>query len=93
MMDEATATPAIKARVAKNLTSLREAAGLDPATLDDRAELDEGRVVELERGDGLPDHNEMWKIAGALGVGVGEFFDGIRWTPPVDGGDGYEIDA
>jgi len=34
MMDEATATPAIKARVAKNLRRLRETAALDPTALE-----------------------------------------------------------
>lgn len=92
-MDEASATPAIAARVAKNLTRMREKAGLSQAALEDRADLDEGRLAALEQGEDLPDHNEIWKIAGAVGVDPGSIFDGIRWEPPAEGGDGYTVDG
>jgi transcriptional regulator with XRE-family HTH domain len=92
MMDEAEATPAITARVAKNLIRMRESAGFDRATLEDRAILDEGRVARLEAAEDLPDHNEIWKIAGALGVDPGKIYEGITWMPPVDGGPGFEVD-
>jgi transcriptional regulator with XRE-family HTH domain len=90
--DEEEVPPEAVAKLSANLVRLRQEAGLDQAALERRAELEEGAVSRLENGDELPDSNDLYRLGGSLGVDPGVFYEGIRWTPPADGGAGYEID-
>jgi transcriptional regulator with XRE-family HTH domain len=84
--------PEIAAKLGANLVRLRTEAGLDRAALEKRAELDEGAVSRLEEGQELPGAEDLVRLGGALGIDPGVFYEGVRWTPPGDGGAGYEID-
>jgi transcriptional regulator with XRE-family HTH domain len=84
--------PEIAEKFQKNLIRLREEAGLDRAELEERAGLDEGRVARFEDGEELPGTEDNFRLGGALGVDPGLLFAGFRWSPPADGGNGFELD-
>jgi transcriptional regulator with XRE-family HTH domain len=81
----------VAARVTSNLIRLREGAGFDQADLEARAGLEAGALVRLEEGREELTYEDQTRLAGALNVDVGEFFDGVSWTPPVTGGQGFEV--
>jgi transcriptional regulator with XRE-family HTH domain len=89
--DEEELPPEIAEQFQKNLIRLRQRAGFDPAALKQRAELDERTVSRLEVGTELPSTEDLMRLGGTLGVDPGVFFDGISWTPPADGGRGFEL--
>jgi transcriptional regulator with XRE-family HTH domain len=81
----------VAARVTSNLIRLRERAGFDQADLEARAGLEEGTVGRLEEGREELTYEDQMRLAGALRVGAGEFYDGVSWTPPITGGRGFEV--
>jgi transcriptional regulator with XRE-family HTH domain len=62
-----------------NLSRLREQAEVTQEELAFRASLHRTEIGLLERGGRLPRIDTLAKLAGALGVQPGEFFDGIKW--------------
>jgi transcriptional regulator with XRE-family HTH domain len=84
--------PEIAERFQRNLSQLREEAGLDRAALEQRAGLDKGKVGRFEDGEELPSTEDHFRLGGALGVDPGRLFDGVSWAPPADGGSGFRLD-
>jgi transcriptional regulator with XRE-family HTH domain len=68
---------------AANLVQLREAAGLSPEELASRARIDPTRMGGLEGGHGPVKLGTLIDLAGALGVTLDDFLDGIIWDPAV----------
>lgn len=67
----------------KRLGPLRIAAGLSVEELAAKASVSVGLVSQLERGIGNPSFNTMAKLAYALGVPIGTFFNGPARVDPV----------
>jgi len=65
----------------ENLTRLREQSGLSQEEVGIRADLHRTEISQLERGLRHARIDTVAKLAGALGVEPGEFFEGIEWTP------------
>lgn len=62
--------PEPQSGLGKAVRSLREEAGIDQATLAERAELPTSLIAELESGRSDPTWGDMRKVAGALGVSL-----------------------
>ncbi|HSS03841.1 MAG TPA: helix-turn-helix transcriptional regulator [Solirubrobacterales bacterium] len=71
-----------------NLVRLRRRAGLSQEQTAIRATLHRTEIGLLERGHRLARVDTVAKLAGALEVDPGDFFDGIEWLPgaPHPGG-------
>lgn len=65
----------------ENLTRLRERSGLTQEEAGIRADLHRTEISQLERGLRCPRADTIAKLVGTLGAEVGEFFEGIAWTP------------
>ncbi|MBS1892151.1 MAG: helix-turn-helix transcriptional regulator [Actinobacteria bacterium] len=68
-------------RFAANLRKLRAEADLTQEELSFRAEVHRSQISLMESGERLPRLDTLLKLAGALGVGVGELTAEIAWTP------------
>jgi transcriptional regulator with XRE-family HTH domain len=75
-----------------NLERLRTASGLSQENLSFRASLSRSHVGRLENGDGLPEIDTVYKLAGALGVEPRELLPAIYWRPGEPGKDGSVTD-
>src|ERR1700759_3448727 len=64
-----------------NLKRLRDASGLSQENLSIRASLTRSHVGKLEKSDGLPEIDTVYKLAGALGVEPRELLPAIYWQP------------
>lgn len=60
--------PEPQSGLGKAVRSLRREAGIDPATLAERAELPPSLIAEIESGRSDPAWGDMRKVASALGV-------------------------
>jgi transcriptional regulator with XRE-family HTH domain len=78
-------------RFAANVESLRQSRGLSLDALAKRAEIDDRDLTRILGGEVEARAETIYLLAGALGVDPGEFFSGIAWVPPADGGDGYVV--
>lgn len=65
----------------RNLARCRKAAGLSQEEASFRAGLHRTEVSQLERGLRLPRLDTLAKLAGAVEVDPGAFFEGIAWQP------------
>lgn len=65
----------------KNAARLRERSGLSQEEAGIRADLHRTEISQIERGGRCPKADTIAKLAGALGVDAGEFFEGITWEP------------
>lgn len=65
----------------KNLVRCRRAADLSQEETAVRASLHRTEISQIERGLRIPRVDTVAKLAGALEVQPGEFFDGIKWEP------------
>jgi transcriptional regulator with XRE-family HTH domain len=85
--------PAAPARVhlGRTVERLREEGGITPDTLAARASLDVDEVSEIERGERKVFVDDVYRLAGALGVEPAALFEGVRWIPPAEGGTGFVI--
>jgi transcriptional regulator with XRE-family HTH domain len=71
-------------RFAANIERLRRRDGLSVEELAARADVDARELEEILGADREAAYGTIAALAGALGVEVGELFEGIRWTPPGD---------
>ncbi len=67
----------------RRLGPLRLAVGLSIEELAAKADISTGLLSQLERGIGNPSFNTMAKLAYALGVPIGTFFNGVQPADPV----------
>lgn len=65
----------------RNLAYCRKRAKLSQEELSVRASLHRTAVGMLERGERMPRIDSLVKLAGSLGVSVGELLDGLEWKP------------
>ena len=70
-------------RLGANLRELRAHRGLTQRQLADLAGLSPGAIGELERGRRVPRADTAFRLAGALGLPVGDLFVGIAWPSPT----------
>jgi transcriptional regulator with XRE-family HTH domain len=80
-----------QARFGANVEALRQRRGLSVKALAARSELGQDELTGILIGDVEVRAGTVYLLAGALGVDPGDLFDGMSWTPPVDGGEGYAI--
>lgn len=78
-------TPEMKARFGHNLARCREGAEVSQEELSFRASIHRTEVSLLERGERMPRVDTALRIAGSLGVPLGDLVAGLEWRP------GYEI--
>jgi len=78
-------TPEMKLRLGANLARCREAAGISQEELSFRASIHRTEVSLLERGERMPRVDTALRLAGSLGVPLGDLVTGLEWRP------GYEI--
>lgn len=71
----------IAARFGDNLKRQRKLADMSQDDVSWRASLHRTEVSQLERGLRVPRIDTVAKLAGALEVDPGEFFEGIAWEP------------
>lgn len=71
----------IAERFGENLVRCRKRTGLSQEEVGIRASLHRTEVGLVERGERLPRIDTVVKLAGALGVALGDLLDGITWEP------------
>lgn len=71
----------LRDRLAANLLTAREQAGLPLEELAQRCELEPAEVAAIERGEELPAIDTAVRLAAALGVGIEQLMAGIAWDP------------
>jgi len=71
----------IASRFGKNLSRARKRAGLSQEEAGIRASLHRTEIGLLERGERIPRIDTAIKLAGAIGVPLGELIEGIEWSP------------
>jgi transcriptional regulator with XRE-family HTH domain len=65
----------------ENLARCRKRADMSQEELGVRASLHRTEISLLERGTRLPRIDTAIKLAGALGIPLGELIEGINWSP------------
>jgi transcriptional regulator with XRE-family HTH domain len=65
----------------RNIAHARKRAGLSQEELAFVASLHRTEIGLLERGERLARADTLLKLSGALGVSVGDFFEGLAWEP------------
>jgi transcriptional regulator with XRE-family HTH domain len=78
-------TPEMKVRFGQNLARCRDGAAVSQEELSFRASIHRTEVSLLERGERMPRVDTALRIAGSLGVPLGDLVAGLEWKP------GYEI--
>ena len=73
----------ISERFSKNLSSLRQAAGMSQEELAFRASIHRTQISLMESGGRLPRLDTLVKLAGALEVPIEKLLEGITWEPSV----------
>lgn len=68
-------------RFGKNLNRCRKRAGLSQEAVAIRASLHRTEIGLLERGERTPRIDTAIKLAGAVGVELGDLLTGIVWRP------------
>jgi transcriptional regulator with XRE-family HTH domain len=71
----------IASRFGKNLSRARKRAGLSQEEAGIRASLHRTEIGLLERGERIPRIDTAIKLAGAIGVPLGDLIEGIEWSP------------
>jgi transcriptional regulator with XRE-family HTH domain len=66
----------VKRAIGRRVRDLRQKRGLNVKQLADRAEVTSGMISQLERGQVAASVATLLRIASALGVGIGDFFEG-----------------
>lgn len=72
-------------RFAQNVTGQRETKGLSPEELAGLASIPPAQLEAIESGAEQPELETLVKLAGSLGVPVGDLIVGLTWEP----GDGF----
>jgi transcriptional regulator with XRE-family HTH domain len=75
----------MKVRFGQNLARCREGAEVSQEELSFRASIHRTEVSLLERGERMPRVDTALRLAGSLGVPLGDLVAGLEWRP------GYEI--
>lgn len=75
---------------AQNLVRARKRAGLSQEELAFRTCLHRTEIGQLEARQRMPRLDTAAKLAGALGVGLGDLVAGVRWIAPEIGGGWFE---
>lgn len=83
----------IASRFGKNLRTARRKAGLSQEEAGIRASLHRTEIGLLERGERVPRIDTAIKLAGALGVPLGELIDGIEWSPGTANRGSFAVEA
>ena len=78
-------TEEMKVRFGRNLARCREGADISQEELAFRASIHRTEVSLLERGERMPRVDTALRLAGSLGVPLGDLVVGLEWRP------GYEI--
>ena len=65
----------------RNLAAARKRAGMSQEEVGYRASLHRTEIGLLERAERVPRIDTAVKLAGAVGVHVGQLLDGIAWSP------------
>ncbi len=68
-------TEQLRATIAANIRKARDARNYSQRELAQRMELGEMQVSRWERGVGAPSHTNLTKLAAALDVEVGSFYE------------------
>jgi len=71
----------VAVRFGENLSRARKRAGMSQEEAGIRASLHRTEIGLLERGERVPRIDTAIKLAGAVGVPLGELVDGIEWSP------------
>lgn len=82
----------IASRFGKNLSRARKRAGLSQEEAGIRASLHRTEIGLLERGERVPRIDTAIKLAGAVGVSLGELIEGIEWSPGSASPGSFSID-
>ncbi len=82
----------VQERFGANVETLRRQAGLSLDALAERSQLDPADLTAILNGDSEASTNTIYLLAGALGVDPADLLHGMTWSPPADGGSGYEVD-
>jgi transcriptional regulator with XRE-family HTH domain len=72
---------AMRLRFGRNLLRYRREAGISQEEVGIRAALHRTEIGLLERGERIPRIDTAVKLAGAVGVSVGDLLAGIDWDP------------
>jgi transcriptional regulator with XRE-family HTH domain len=83
----------VQERFGANVENLRQRAGLSIEALADRSQLDPDDLTRILNGETEASANAIYVLAGALGVEPADLFHGMSWSPPANGGRGYEVDS
>lgn len=76
----------------KQLRRCRRRAGLSQEDVAVRASLHRTEIGLLERGERIPRIDTAIKLAGALGVRLGELTEGIDWSPGTSNRGSFAVD-
>ncbi len=71
----------VAVRFGENLSRARKRAGMSQEEAGIRASLHRTEIGLLERGERVPRIDTAIKLAGAVGVSLGELVEGIEWSP------------
>ena len=71
----------VAVRFGENLSRARKRAGMSQEEAGIRASLHRTEIGLLERGERVPRIDTAIKLAGAVGVPLGELVEGIEWSP------------
>ncbi len=83
----------IASRFGRNLARARKRAGMSQEEAGIRASLHRTEIGLLERGERVPRIDTAIKLAGAVGVTLGELIDGIEWSPGTASPGNFSVDA
>ena len=83
----------IASRFGKNLSQARKRAGLSQEEAGIRASLHRTEIGLLERGERVPRIDTAIKLAGAIGVSLGELIEGIEWSPGTASRGSFSVEA
>jgi transcriptional regulator with XRE-family HTH domain len=72
-------------RFAQNLIEQRKSRGIAPAALAESASISLAQLEAIENCEEQPGLETLAKLAGSLGVPVGDLMAGLNWDP----GDGF----
>jgi len=82
----------IASRFGKNVSRARKRAGLSQEEAGIRASLHRTEIGLLERGERVPRIDTAIKLAGAIGVPLGELIEGIEWSPGTASRGRFSVD-
>lgn len=82
---------ALRNRFAENLKRIRATTSWTQEELALRADMHRTRISKFEKGEELPQFETLVRLAGALGVSIEVFAEGIAWEPTVSTPGGMQV--